>query len=116
MAEHFLGFEQQGGFLFGFLLAPSGCHQPIDLLLVGLVELHVVLPHELVALEAGAARGLAVTELLPSHHAFADVDTAIVDHLHLDDLVAGCLKNAAHAPPEEDVAQVAKVQRLVGVG
>ena len=80
------------------------------------IELHVVLPHELIALQAAVLRCFAITEFLPREHALADVDAAIVDDLCLDHFMPGGLQDPAHAVAKEIIAQVAKVQRLVGVG
>ena len=116
LAEHLLGGQQDRGLLLGLLLGHATGHQLLHLGLEGLVEGHVVLPDQLVALQPAAFRRFAVAEALPGEHALADVDAPVVDHLHLHHLVPGGLQDAADAVAQEVVAQVPQVQGLVGVG
>ena len=76
---------------------------------------YIAVADEMVALDAGALRGLAVEELFPGVHRLADVDAAVVDERGLDDLVAAGLEQARDAVTEKVVADVAEMERLVGV-
>ena len=63
----------------------------VALCLVVLVESHVVVADEVVALLARRLRSLAVAPLLPCQHRLADMDTAVVHDVSLNNLVAiGC--------------------------
>ena len=83
---------------------------------VGFVESDVVFAHEVVALHSRRGRGLAVTEQLPGQHRLADVDAAVVDEVRLDHFVARFGEYLRDRVSEQVVADVAQVQRLVGVG
>ena len=113
--EHLVGLLQGRGGLLGLVLGHPLLHELLDLGLVHLVEGHVAVAHEVVALDAGGFRGLALELLLPGQHGLADVDAAVVDDRGLDDLVAAGLQQAGHAVTEEVVADMAEVEGLVRV-
>ena len=82
---------------------------------VVLVERHVVVADEVVALFARSLRSLAVAELQPSQHRLADMNTAGVHDVGLHHAVAVCLHDLRQRPSEQVVAHVSEVERLVGV-
>ncbi len=86
-----------------------------DFLTVVLVESHIVVADEVVALLARSLRSLAVAPLEPSEHRLADVDTTVVYDIGLDHLVAVGLHNLCQRPTEQVVAHMTEVERLVGV-
>ena len=90
--EHLVGLFQGGGGLLGLVLGHALFHQLLDLGLVHLVEGHVAVAHQVVALDAGGFRGLSLELLLPGQHGLADMDTAVVHDRGLDDLVAAGLE------------------------
>ena len=58
-----LGFEQEGGGLLGFLLGQAVVNECLHFRFVGLVECHVILADQLVALHSAGFRGLAFANL-----------------------------------------------------
>ena len=70
----------------------------------------------MVALDAGAFGRDAFAPLLPGQHALADVYSAVVDDVGLDHAVAAGLHQPRQREAEQIVADVAEVERLVGVG
>ena len=81
-----------------------------------LVKAHVKIADEVVALFAGGIGCGSAPELLPRPHALANVNAAVVDNLNLNDVAAAGLEDTAHTVPEQNVAHVAEVQRLIGIG
>ena len=81
------------------------------------VEFDVALADEVVALHAKAFRGVAVllVEELVGEHGLADVDSAVVDEVHLEDFSSGLLEDSRHGFAEGVVAQVSEMERLVRV-
>jgi len=80
------------------------------------VELHVVFAHEVIALHARRGGRFAVAVELPRQHRLADVDAAVVHQIGFDDRVAVRREDLRHGVPQQIVADVPQVQRLVGVG
>ena len=111
-----MGLLDGRGLFLGLVLAHSAVRQRLDFALVELVERHIAVADEVVALDAGALRGLPVEEFLPREHRLADVHAAVVDEGGLDDVVASGGEKAGNAVAEEVVADVAEVEGLVGVG
>ncbi len=114
--EHGAGFGHQGRCFFGFLVGHSLLFQGLELFLVVLVEKHVEVADKVVALLAGGFGGYAFAPFLPGEHRFADVDAAVVDNVGLDHAVAACGDDARQRVAEQDIAEVAQVEGLVGVG
>ncbi len=81
-----------------------------------LVEEHVEVADEMVALLAGFFGGDAFSPLLPCEHRLAYVYAAVVDDVGLHHTVAAGGEYLRYAPSEEYVAQVSEVKWLVGVG
>ena len=81
-----------------------------------LVESHIVVAHQVVALLTGRLGRLAVAILEPSQHRLANVNTAIVHDIGLHHAVAVGLSDFRHRPSEQIVAHMAEVERFVGVG
>ena len=108
------------GLLLSRLLVHALCHvlglKLIHLLAVVLVESHVVVADEMVALLAAGLRSLAVAILQPCEHRLADVYASVVDDVGLNHLVAVGLHYLGERPTEQVVAHVSEVERLVGVG
>ena len=102
--------------LLGLLLALALGHELLDLGLVVLVELDVVLAHQVVALHARRGGRLAAAVELPCQHRLADVDATVIDQVGLDDRVAVGLEDLRHGVTQQVVADVAQVQRLVRIG
>ena len=116
-SQHLLRSEHDGCLTLGLLLAHTLFgHELLNLAFVVLVELDIVLTHQVVALHARRLGGLATAIELPCEHRLADVDAAVVHQVYLDDVVAIGLQDGGHRVAEEVVADVSQVQRLVGVG
>ncbi len=109
-----------GGLVLGLILAHALgkvlLFQRGALLFIMLVEEHVEIAYQVVALLVGRLGRNTVAPLQPGQHRLADVDTAIVDDIGLDHLVAIGLHDLGERPTEEIVAHVAQVERLVGIG
>ena len=94
--EHLVGFLDEGslglGLLCGCLVVHALCQilclELGHLLTVVLVEGHVVVAYQMVALLAAGLRSLAVAPLEPCQHALADVYTAVVYDIGLHHAVA----------------------------
>ena len=122
--EHFASLAHQGsltlGTLFGFLCRHSFLHelccQVLYLRTVMLVEFHVIVSHKMVSLFAGTGRRLSVSVLEPSEHGLADVNSAVVHNVCLNDFSAIGLGYLRNSPAQQIVANVSEVQRLVCVG
>ena len=70
----------------------------------------------MVAFFACGIRSDSAPELLPRPHALANVHTAVVDNLNLNHFAAAGLEDAAHTVPEQNIAHVSEVERLIGIG
>ena len=122
--EHLAGFLHQGRFGFGlglgfFLVHAFGHvlgHQFLHLGLEMLVECHVVVADEMVALLATRLGRFTVAILQPSQHGLADVNTAIVHDVGLHHTVAIGGNDVGQGVTQQVVAHVPQVERLVGVG
>ena len=114
--QHLMGFLDEGSLLLGLLLVHTLCNKLLDLLAVVLVEGHVVVAYQVVALLARAFRRLTVAPLQPGEHRLADVDTTVVDDVGLHHAVAVGLHNLSQRPAKQVVANVTKMQGLVGIG
>ena len=111
-----MGFLDEGCFLFGLLLVHALCHELPDFLTVVLVEGNVVVSDEVVAFLAGGLWCLSVSPLEPCEHRLADVYASVVDDVGLDHAVSVGLHDLCECPSQQVVADVAEVERLVGVG
>ncbi len=80
-----------------------------------LVESHIEVANQVVALHSAGLRSNAVTPFEPCQHRLADVDTTIVHDIRLHHLVAVSRHNLCQRPSKEVVAHVSKVERLIGV-
>ena len=124
--QHLTGFLHQRGFGFGlglgFLLGffvqgvVVSRQQGFHLLLKLLVEQHIEVADEVVALLARRLGRAAVAPLQPCQHAFADVDATVVDQIDAHHFLAVGLHNLRNAPTKEVVTDMAQVQRLIRVG
>ena len=77
--------------------------------------LHVVIAHEVVALQARALRRIGAAEHPVGEHGLADVYAAVVDEIHLADGAARRGENTGKAFADGVVAEVPEVQGLVRV-
>ncbi len=115
-AEHLAGLLHQRTQLLGFLLFNLLLlHDGFHLILEMLVESHIEIAYEVVALLPGRFRSSAFAPLFPGKHRLAYVYAAVVDDICLDHPVAVGLKNLRHGISEKIVAHMAKMERLVGV-
>ena len=69
----------------------------------------------MVALLPRGLRRLAVPALEPGQHRLADVDAAIVDQVDFQDAMTAGGEQLAHRPAQQVVADMAQMERLVGV-
>ena len=101
------------GFLLGSLFVHAFCHelgfQFLHLLAVVLVESHIEVTDEVVALHAACLWSNAVAPLLPCEHRLADVDTTVVHDICLHHLVAVCRHDLRQRPSEQVVAHMTQV-------
>ena len=104
------------GLLVGHALSLKLSLKLLNLLAVVLVEGHIVVANQVVALLAACLGCLAVAPFQPCQHRLADVYSAVVHDVGLDNAVAVCLHNLCKAPAQQVVAHVSQVERLVGVG
>ena len=122
--EHLVGLLDERSLLLGLLLGLVGTHaaslilglELSHLLAIVLVEEHVEVADQVVALLVGRLGRDAVAPLLPGQHRLADMDATVVDDIGLDHAVAIGLEDARQRPSEEVVAHVSQVEGLVGVG
>ena len=113
--QHLVSLLDEGCLLLGLLFVHAFGHELLHLLTVVLVEQHVVVANEVVALLATRLRRLAVTPLQPCQHRLADVYATVVDDVRLHHAVAIGLHDFGQAPTQQVVAHMAQVQRFVGV-
>ena len=122
--KHVVGFNDERSLVLGTcgggLLVHTLSYQTVldflHLLAVVFVEGYIIVTDEVVALFAAAFRCFAVAPLEPRKHRLADVDATVVDDIGLYDAVAIGFGNLCHSPAEQIVADMAKMERLVGVG
>ena len=89
--QHFAGFLDERGFIFGFLLAHTFFHKLLDLFFIVFVKSHIVVSDEVVAFNAGTFRSGTVPVFQPRQHAFADMYAAVVHDIGFHHAIAiGC--------------------------
>ena len=115
-AQHVVCLLDKRGLLLGLLGTHALLDQFLDFGLIVLVKGYIEVANQVVALLAGGLGRCAVAPLEPGEHRLADVDTAVVDDVGLDHLVAVGLHDFGQAVAQQVVAHVSQVQRLVGVG
>ena len=81
-----------------------------------LVERHVVVSDEVVALFARRFGSLAVAPLQPGQHTLTDMDAAVVHDIGLHHAIAVGSHDLCKRPAQQVVADVSQVERFVGVG
>ena len=81
-----------------------------------LVEFHIIVSHKMVSLFAGTGRRFSVSVLEPSEHGLADVNSAVVHNVCLDDFRTVGLGYLRYGPAQQIIADVSEMQRLVCVG
>lgn len=64
---------------------------------------------------AEAQKTASVIPFLPGYHALADVNSTVVHKVHSNHVFAVSFQDFAHAPTQQVVADMAKVQRFVGI-
>ena len=116
LAEHFLNLEHARGLRLGRFFVKALSHEFAHLAPEFLVKAHVKIADKVVAFFACGIGSDSAPELLPRPHALANVDAAVVHNLNLNHFAAAGLEDAAHAVPQQNVAHVPEVERLVGVG
>ena len=81
-----------------------------------LIKSNIEVSYEVIALLTGTLGRNAIAPLLPCKHRFADVNTPIIYDIGLHhSLAVGC-KDAGKAIPQQIVADMPQVQRLIGIG
>ena len=115
-AQHLLRFEHQRRLFLRLLLRQSGGRQLLDLLLVVPIELDIVLAHQMVALHPRRSGGLAAAIAFPRQHRLADVDTAVVDQIDLNDVVTVGPQNLRDRIAQQIVTDMPQMERFVGIG
>ncbi len=81
-----------------------------------LVEKHIEIADEMVALFAGLFRSDTVAPFLPGKHRFADMDASVIDDIGLHNLITAGLQNLCQRIAQQIVAHMPKVERLIGIG
>ncbi len=114
--QHLVCFLDEWGLLLRLLLAHSLRHEGLHLFTIVLVECHVVVPYQVVALLSAGFGSLTVAPPQPRQHALADVYAAVVHDVRLHHTVAVGLHDVGQRPAKQVVAHVAQVKRLVRVG
>ena len=117
LLEHLASLMHESRLLLGLLFANalSGSNL-LNLGLVVLVEEHIEVANQVVALLASALGSGAIAPLEPREHRLADVDATVVDDIGLHHLVATGFHNLCQTESQQVVAHMAQVERLVGVG
>ena len=69
----------------------------------------------MVAFLAGRLRCLAVAELEPCEHGLANMDSAIVDDIGLDDFPSVCLLDLGNRITEQVITHVTEVKGFVSI-
>ena len=87
----------------------------VALCFVVLVECHIVVADEVVALLSRRFWSLTVAIFEPCEHRLTDVNATVVDDIGLHHLIAVSLHNLRERPSEEVIAHVSEVEWLVGV-
>ena len=104
-----LSFSLGLGFFLGFLVQSVviGRQQRLHFFLELLVEQHIEVADEVVALLARRLRCAAVAPLQPSQHTLADVDATIVDQVDAHHSLAVGFHDLGDAPAKKVVADMA---------
>ena len=110
-----MSLPDQRSLLLGPLLVHALRHESLHLLAIVLVESHIIIANEVIALLAARLGSLAIAILEPSQHTLADMYAAIVDYISLYHLVAIGLHHVGQRPAQEIVAHMPQMQRLVGI-
>ena len=113
--QHGLCFLHKRCLAFGGIFVLAGSHQFGHLFAVFLVKTHIVIADEVVAFLAGRLGRLAIAELQPCEHGFADMYAAVVDDVRLHHFPAVGLLDLRNRPAKQVIADVTEVQRFVGV-
>ena len=122
--QHLVCFADEGCLLLGLFLGLLLCHtlghvlrlEFLHLFAVMLVECHVVVTDEMVALLAARLGRLAVSPAQPGQHALADVYASVVHDIGLHHLVTVGLHDVCQGPTQKVVPHVAQMKGLVGIG
>ena len=115
--QHFVGFlDERSLHLCLFLVHTLLLHKLAHFLAIVLIEGHVVITNEMVALLARRFRCFAVSPLQPSQHRLADVDASIVHDIRLNHLISIGLHHLRQSPSEQIIADVTEVKGFVRVG
>ena len=96
--QHVMCFLDEGSLLLGGFFVHAFFHQFLYLLAVVLVKGHIIVSNQVVALLAAAFGCFAVAVVLPCQHALADVDSAVVNDVGLDNLVSVGLHDVGQSP------------------
>ena len=102
--------------MLGLLLVHALSHKFLDLLAVVLVEGHIIVADEMVALLTRRLWCLTVAIFQPGEHRLTDVDTTVVHDIGLYHLVTVGLHNLCQRPPQKVVAYMTEVKGLIGIG
>ena len=104
-------------FLLGFLsvhsLSDIFRRELLHLLAIVLVESHIVVADEVVALLAAGLGGFTIAVFEPCKHRLADMYATVVDNIGLDHLVAVGLHNLGKRPSQQVVAHMPEVKGFV---
>ena len=87
-----MGLLQGWGLLLGLVLGHSAGNKLVNFLLVDIVECHIAVAYEVVALLAGILRGNTVAFLQPGEHRLADMHSPVIDKGDLHHIVAAGLE------------------------
>ena len=115
LLKHHVSFLEARSLLLGLFLTHPACHQLLDFLLVDVVEGHIHVTDQMVALDAAGLRRCACSDFLPGKHRLADVDTPVVDKSRPDHIVSRSLEQPGDRISEKVVPDVSQVERLVRV-
>ena len=113
--KHLMCLFQAWSIFLCILLGHSACNKIIHFLLVDIVELHVTVAYEMVALFTWRLRCLAIEILLPRKHWLADVDSPVIDKSNFHHVVSAGFEKAGNWISEEVVPDMSEVERLVRV-
>ena len=86
--EHLLGFLQERGFLFGFILCHALTYKLLYFLFILLVENHIIFTDKVIAFHPCTFRGLALAPFLPGQHRLADMNSTVVHQVDFSHIVA----------------------------
>ena len=115
-AQPLLRLSHDRSVFLGLLLALPGGDELLDLGFVVLVEFDVIFTDQVVAFHPRRGGRFAAAVEFPGQHRLADVNTAVVHEVYLDDLVAVGFQDLRDGVSQQVVADVSQVKGLVGVG